>query len=78
MVNDIYTGYKELELTDDQFVELYTDGRIQGYDFKENEYLLAKNTDGEVVDHLVNKKGKLIKIPYQTLNNSYLGKIKVL
>lgn len=76
MANDIYTGYKELELTNDQFVELYMDGRIQGYDFKENEYLLAKNADGKVVDCLVSKKGQLIKIPYQTLNNSYLGKIK--
>lgn len=76
MNNETYNGYKELELTDDQFVQLYIDGRIEGYDFKENEYLLAKNLDGEIVDTLVNKNGRLQKVLYQTLNNTYLGKIK--
>ena len=75
-MDNIYTGYKELALTNDQFVELYTCGTIEGYEFKENEYLLAKNDKGELVDHLVCKNGKLEKILYQTLNNNYLGKIK--
>ena len=30
-----YLGYKELELTDDEFSELYTNGRIGDYLFKE-------------------------------------------
>lgn len=76
MLNEKYCGYQELELTDDQFAQLYTEGCIDNYSFKENEYLIARNLDGEVVDKLVNKNGKLEKVRYQTLDNHYLGKIK--
>lgn len=76
MNNITYTGYQEIELTDDQFVQLYSNGVIDGFDFKENEYLIARNTDGEIVDKLVSKNGILCKVPYQTLTNNYLGKVK--
>jgi hypothetical protein len=36
-----YTGYKELKLTDEQFNQMYSEGKIDGIDFNENEYLLA-------------------------------------
>ena len=45
-----YNGYQELVLTNDQFTEIYTDGRLGGYDFKENEYLIAKNENGEIIE----------------------------
>ena len=45
-----YTGYKEICLTDNQFSQMYSEGCIDGYEFIENEYLLAKNEDGEIVD----------------------------
>lgn len=71
-----YNGYQELALTNDQFAKIYTDGTLEGYEFKENEYLIARNDDGEVVDKFQQKHGRLERVQYQTLNNSYLGKIK--
>lgn len=71
-----YNGYKELVLTDEQFSEIYTDGRLGNCDFKENEYLIAKNEEGKVVDKFQQKGGCLERVPYQTLKNNYLGQIK--
>ena len=71
-----YNGYKELVLTNEQFSEIYTDGRLGDCDFKENEYLIAKNEEGEVVDKFQCKGGSLERVPYQTLKNNYLGQIK--
>lgn len=71
-----YNGYKELTLTNEQFSEMYTSGRIGDYLFKENEYLIAKNEEGEVVDKLQQKHGRLKRVPFQTLKNAYLGEIK--
>ena len=71
-----YNGYQELALTNDQFAKIYTDGTLEGYEFKENEYLIARNDEGEVVDKFQQKHGRLERVQYQTLSNNFLGKIK--
>ena len=71
-----YVGYKELVLTDEQMGQLYNEGKIDGYEFLENEYLIIKDETDKVVDKLVYRDGKLEEIPYQTLKNTYLGTIK--
>lgn len=72
-----YTGYKELELTDDQFVQLYSEGIIEGYDFMPNEYLIAKNTEGEVVGSFKpDEDGRLQQIRYVYFKNQYTGMLK--
>jgi PhoH-like ATPase len=75
-MKEVYTGYKELTLTEDQACQMYNEGRIDDYEFIENEYLLAKNDDGEVFDRMVYRDGKLQHVPYQSLDNHYLGRIK--
>ena len=72
-----YTGYKELELTDDQFVQLYSEGIIEGYDFMPNEYLIAKNAEGEVVGSFKpDEDGRLQQIRYVCFKNQYTGMLK--
>ena len=72
-----YTGYKELELTDDQFVQLYSEGIIEGYDFMPNEYLIAKNIEGEVVGSFKpDEAGRLQQIRYVCFKNQYTGMLK--
>ena len=72
-----YTGYKELELTDDQFVQLYSEGIIEGYDFMPNEYLIAKNAEGEVVGSFKpDETGRLQQIRYVCFKNQYTGMLK--
>lgn len=72
----MYNGYTEMELTNDQFDEIYSTGKLKGYIFNENEYLLARNENGEIVDKFKYKDGKFKKVLFQTLNNRYLGKVK--
>ena len=72
----VYNGYKEIEFTNDQFTQLYTEGCVDDYTFKENEYLIAKNDEGAIVDKFVCKNGKLERVNFQTLNNRYLGQVK--
>ena len=55
---------------------MYNEGRIDDYDFLENEYLIARNTEGEVFDKMVCRDGKLVRVPFQALRNHYLGDIK--
>lgn len=71
-----YTGYKELKLADEQFNQIYSEGTIDGIGFNENEYLLAEDKAGNIVDKLVYHNGKLEEVRYQTLKNAYLGTIK--
>ena len=76
MNNEQYTGYKEISLTDSQFNQLYCDGKVDGYDFLENEYLIAKDEAGHIVDKLVCRKGKLEEIRYSSFKNMYTGALK--
>ena len=71
-----YTGYKEICLTDDQFTQLYSQGKIDGYEFLENEYLIAKDEAGRIVDKLVCRDGKLTEVRYTTFKNTYTGTLK--
>lgn len=73
---NIYNGYKEIVFTDEQFSQIYTDGRVGDYIFKENEYVIAKNEDEEIVDKFICKGGRLERVPFQTLKNNYLGVVK--
>lgn len=75
-MKEVYTGYKELTLTEDQACQMYNEGRIDDYEFIENEYLLAKNDNGEIFDRMVYRDGKLQRVPYQSLDNHFLGRIK--
>ena len=71
-----YTGYKELKLTDEQFNQIYSQGKLDGYDFLENEYLIALDEAGHIVDKLVCHNGKLQEIRYSTFKNTYTGSLK--
>ena len=71
-----YIGYKELALTEDQACQMYNEGRIDDYEFIENEYLIAKDDTGKVFDKMVCRDGKLKHVPYARLSNKYLGDIK--
>ena len=76
MADTQYTGYKEICLTDDQFNQLYSQGVIDGYEFLENEYLIAKDEAGRIVDKLVCHDGKLTEVRFQTFKNTYTGTLK--
>ena len=72
-----YTGYQEITLNDKQFEQLYSEGKIDGYDFLTNEYAIIRNEAGEIVDKVIqHKDGKLHQIRFATFKNSYTGVMK--
>ena len=71
-----YTGYTEIELTDEQYNEVYSTQKLTGYIFHENEYVLAVNEYGEVLDKFCYQDGKLRPVKFTTFSNAYTGKLK--
>jgi PhoH-like ATPase len=71
-----YTGYTEIELTDEQYNEVYSTQKLTGYIFHENEYVLAVNECGEVLDKFCYQDGKLRPVKFATFSNAYTGKLK--
>ena len=71
-----YTGYTELMFTEEDYNNVYSDGKLPGFVFNENEYVVAIDEDGNVVDKFQQKDGRLQRVQYQTLKNNYLGTIK--
>ena len=71
-----YVGYQTLTLSDEDFNEVYTNGDLYWAYFVENEYLIAKNEKGEIIDKFVYRGGKLHRVPFTVFKNSYTGTLK--
>lgn len=71
-----YTGYTEIELSDEQYNLVYSEHKLPGYIFNENEYVIAVNEYGEVVDKFCYQDGKLRPVKFTTFSNAYTGKLK--
>lgn len=70
-----YKGYTTLTLDTEEMNHFYNTKALQ-LKLKENEYVVLKNTDGEVVDRLVFQEGELKRIKYPIIESSLLGDIK--
>jgi predicted ribonuclease YlaK len=55
---------------------MYSEGKIEGYGFLENEYLIAQDEAGRIIDKLVCHNGKLEEIRYSSFKNMYTGVLK--
>ena len=71
-----YTGYTKIELTDEEYSQIYSTHRLSGYLFNENEYLIAENSLGETVDKFCYQNGLLRPVRFVTFGNAYTGKLK--
>lgn len=71
-----YTGYTEIELSDEQYNLVYSEHKLPGYIFNENEYIIAVNEYGEVVDKFCYQDGKLRPVKFTTFSNMHTGKLK--
>lgn len=71
-----YKGYIELELTEDGLADFYSN-RAKYVDLlKENQYLLIKDSTGEIVDKYCRQNRELRQVKYNIIQNAYCGKIK--
>lgn len=71
-----YKGYIELEMNDDCLAQFYSNPNLWAGDLYENQYLLIKDTSGEIIDKYCRKDGELRKVMYCKLGGTFTGAIK--
>lgn len=70
-------GYTELMVNDMDLSDLYSYGFCDAANnIKENEYLVAVDAQGKIIDNFKKSKGKFVPVHYKTLDCDYLGEIK--
>ena len=71
-----YKGYIELDLTEEGLADFYSN-RAQYVDLvRENQYLLIKDSTGEIVDKYCHQNGELRQVLFCKLGGSFTGAIK--
>lgn len=74
-MKDLYTGYQEVFLNDEQLAEFYQSQKLPDeYCFGENEYVLLKNESG-IIDFYCMQNGKFRRVSSPTITNRYTDKI---
>lgn len=73
---DEYTGYKEITMTDEEMVDFYSNQNINNYNLQINEYIIVKNSSGEVVDSLCWTGNNYRHLTYKNLNSRMYGNVK--
>ena len=73
-----YKGYVELSLDDEKLAHFYNNREVWAelQNMKENQYLLVKDSTGEVVDKYCFQNGELRQVMYHKLGGTYTGAIK--
>lgn len=71
-----YTGYLEVLDTDDRFPFVYENPSANIFDVLQNQYIIVRNKDGEVVDRLRWNGEEYRILSYKTIRNDFQGKVK--
>ena len=72
----MYTGYKEFIYSDENMANFYTNPQEIALQFVENEYLLIKDKDENVVDKYCFQNGNFRQIKFPTITNKFTKIIK--
>lgn len=73
---DFTDAYKIEYTFDDEELAAFYEGVWDSSKVKENQYILLKDKNGNVIDKYVFRQGKLERLHFQTINSDYLGLIK--
>ena len=71
-----YVGYKEVVMDDDEMAYFYSHVDENIYDLYVNQYLVIKNTDGEIVDNRCWNGEEHKMLSYKQVSNDYMGRIR--
>ena len=73
-----YKGYVEVQLNDEKLAAFYNNKEVyvELLDLKENQYLLIKDSTGEVVDKYCYQNGELRQVMFCKLGGNFSGVIK--
>ena len=75
-IEDTYTGYVEVAMSDEALAEFYNNLNQNKYGIKTNQYIVIRNADGEVVDKMCWTGSTFRPVKYYTFCSHYLGEIK--
>lgn len=73
--NNAYTGYKNIDLTDEEMALLY-EGRLQLSDIQVNEYINIWDSHGDRVDTLCWTGSEFRPLKYKTFDSDWFGNVK--
>lgn len=73
---DEYLGSKEVVLSDDEINTLFQTNRIDTFGCIQNQYLLAKDSNDNIIKIFRCDKNVMHDVPYKTINSRFLGKVK--
>lgn len=76
MPNDNYTGYIEKTLSEDEMAYFYSHLQENIYDLLENQYILIKNQENQIVDSLVWRDGSYQNLKFPNVRSEYFGVVK--
>lgn len=71
-----YLGYRKVVFTDDELSQIYTARTVDGHEFLENEYVVAVDDNGAVIDKFCCQSKELRKVQFPVLKNQYIGEVK--
>lgn len=71
-----YLGYREIIPTDDELNAVFQPNGDNLFGCLPNEYLIAKDNDGNILELLKCTNDKMTKVPFKTITSKFLGKIK--
>lgn len=74
--HDDYLGFKDVTMNEDEMTEFYTHQEENLYDLLINEYLIIRNTDGEIVDRLCWTEAGYRHLDYATFSSKWFGDVK--
>lgn len=71
-----YKGYKDVTLSDEEMSDFYCNLNVNKFDCLQNEYLIVRKSDGEIVDYRRWSGTEFVALSYKQINSHYMGKIK--
>lgn len=75
-MTDEYTGYKEVVVEDENINHLYSEAPANIFGCIQNQYLIAKDKDGNDLGLWRCDDDVLVKVPFKAINSRFVGKIK--
>lgn len=73
---DEYLGFKEVALNEDGVNAIFGEEPENAYGCLQNEYLVARDEEQNLLGIFRCDGKKLLKVPYKTINSRFLGEIK--
>lgn len=72
----MYTGYKQVSLSEDDMIHLYSNPTDNMFDCVANEYIILRDGENNVIDRMKWDGEKYQPLSFRNIDNKYTGKIK--